>query len=194
MHFKYTVITAFLLLIFSTSVAQGYYNQENFGNRSLLLNGNVTGSVDDLGLTYYNPARIALIDEPAFSINAKAYQVTSLSLKNVFGRDNKLSDSRFQGVPSLLAGTFKIDKWEKHHFAYAFLSRQRSQLDINVRNEVTEGDIIDELPELDRLASSLGINKHSKKPNSSENNMMSDTFLRHACSGPASRYRRIMVF
>ena len=158
MDFKYNVITAFLLLIFSTSVAQGYYNQENFGNRSLLLNGNVTGSVDDLGLTYYNPARIALIDEPAFSINAKAYQVTSLSLKNVFGRDNKLSDSKFQGVPSLLAGTFKIKKWEKHHFAYAFLSKQRSQLDINVRNEVTEGDIINEIPELERLASNLEMN------------------------------------
>ena len=38
MDFKYIVITAFLLLIFSATVAQGYYNQENFGNRSLLLN------------------------------------------------------------------------------------------------------------------------------------------------------------
>src|SRR5210317_1111074 len=124
MRCKLIISFLFLLLTPLFVLSQGYYNSENFGNRSLLLNGNVTGSVDDLGLTYYNPARIALIDEPAFSINAKAYQVTSLSLKNVFGRDNKLSDSRFQGVPSLLAGTFKIDKWEKHHFAYAFLSRQ----------------------------------------------------------------------
>ncbi len=84
--------------------------------------------------------------------------MTSLSLKNVFGRDNKLSDSKFQGVPSLLAGTFKIKKWEKHHFAYAFLSKQRSQLDINVRSEVNEGDILEELPELERLASNLEMN------------------------------------
>jgi len=29
--------------------SQGFYNQENFGNQSILLSGNVTGSVDDLG-------------------------------------------------------------------------------------------------------------------------------------------------
>lgn len=139
-------------------MAQGYYNQENFGNRSLLLGGNVTGSVDDLGLTYYNPARIALIDEPTFSISAKAYQMTSLSLKNVFGRDNKLSDSRFEGVPSLIAGTFDIKKWEKHHFAYAFLSKQRNRLEINVRKERTEGGIIDEIEELERILAQLELN------------------------------------
>ena len=77
-----------LLLLPFLCFGQGYYNSENFGNRSLLLSGNVTGSVDDLGLTYYNPARIALLESPSFSINAKAYQVNSLKLENVFGRDN----------------------------------------------------------------------------------------------------------
>ena len=122
----------FLLLPLLT-IGQGYYNAENFGNRSLLLSGNVTGSVEDLGLTYYNPARIALIESPTFSINAKAYQIKSLSLKNIFGTDTQLSDSRFEGVPSLLAGTFNLDKWENHHFAYAFLSRSRSRVNINAR-------------------------------------------------------------
>ena len=100
-------------------MAQGYYNQENFGNRSILLTGNVTGSVDDLGLTYYNPSRLALIDEPNFTINAKAYQMSSAKIKNVFGRSNKLSDSDFEGLPSLVAGTFKIGGSEKHKFAYS---------------------------------------------------------------------------
>ena len=146
------ILTPFML------IAQGYYNQENFGNRSLLLSGNVTGSVDDLGLTYYNPARIALIDDPIFSINAKAYQVSSLKLKNVFGRDRELSDSKFEGVPSLLAGTFKLGKSEKHKFAYAFLSKQRNSLSINARNERTEGDLIDESEDIERIASSLELN------------------------------------
>lgn len=151
-------IWAALLIIPFLVVGQGYYNQENFGNRSLLLSGNVTGSVDDLGLTYYNPARIALIEEPVFSINAKAYQVSSLSLKNVFGRDNKLSDSKFEGVPSLLAGTFNIDKWENHHFAYAFLSKQRNRLSISASNELTEEDIGDEFEGIERIASRLELN------------------------------------
>ena len=107
---KITKLILFLLPFLC--FGQGYYNSENFGNRSLLLSGNVTGSVDDLGLTYYNPARIALLESPTFSISAKAYQVSSLSLKNVFGRDNELSDSKFEGVPSLLAGTFNPSRYK----------------------------------------------------------------------------------
>ena len=155
MKSRFGILTSFIFFLPLLGFTQGYYNQENFGNRSLLLSGNVTGSVDDLGLTYYNPARIALIEEPVFSINAKAYQVSNLSFKNIFGRDEKLGDTRFEGVPSLLAGTFKIDKWEKHHFAYAFLSKKRSQLNINAVDEVTEGDIVDGNDDLERLASSF---------------------------------------
>lgn len=135
------------------TIGQGYYNSENFGNRSLLLSGNVTGSVEDLGLTYYNPARIALIESPSFSINAKAYQVTSLSLTNVFGRDGQLSDSKFEGVPSLLAGTFNIAKWENHHFAYAFLSRRRTRNNISAERQGEDSRIVDEVEEITDLVS-----------------------------------------
>ena len=145
--------TRLMFLVFLPVLAfgQGHYNQENFGNRSLLLGGNVTGSVQDLGLTYYNPARIALVENPVFSINAKAYQFSSVTLKNPFGRENKLSDSRFEGVPSLVSGTFKIEKWPKHHFAYAFLSRKRSKIGINVSRDLEEGDLIDENDDIDRF-------------------------------------------
>ncbi len=135
--------------------AQGYYNNENFGNRSLLLSGNVTGSVNDLGLTYYNPARIAIIENPVFSINAKAYQFNSINFKNVFGRDDKLSSSEFEGVPSLVAGTFKIEKWKKHHFAYAFISRQRSNVGINISRELDAENLTDDTDEIDRLVGNL---------------------------------------
>lgn len=147
-------LTKLLCLFFPLfAIGQGYYNSENFGNRSLLLSGNVTGSVEDLGLTYYNPARIALIESPTFSINAKAYQVSSLALKNVFGQDGKLSDSKFEGVPSLLAGTFDIAKWENHHFAYAFLSRRRTRANINAIREGEESKIVDEVEEISDLVS-----------------------------------------
>ncbi|MCP4883382.1 MAG: hypothetical protein GY908_06295 [Flavobacteriales bacterium] len=142
----------FIVFIFPfLSIAQGYYNQENFGNRSILLSGNVTGSVDDLGLTYYNPARLALIEDPVFTINAKAYQVNTLNLKNVFGNNGKISDSKFEGVPSLIAGTFKIEKWEKHHFAYAFLSKERSRFNFNINREIDLDEFGDDFDEQDRL-------------------------------------------
>jgi len=144
--------TAFIVFILPFLIsAQGYYNQENFGNRSILLSGNVTGSVDDLGLTYYNPARLALIEDPIFTINAKAYQVNTLNLKNVFGRDGKISDTKFEGVPSLIAGTFRIEKWEKHHFAYAFLSKERSRFNFNVNREIDVDNLGDDFNENDRL-------------------------------------------
>ena len=158
--FQYIILVGILgpLCVFG----QGNYNGENFGNRSLLLSGNVTGSVDDLGLTYYNPARIAIVENPVFSINAKAYQVSSISLKNVFGRDDKLSDSEFEGVPSLVAGTFKIEKWAKHHFAYSFISKQRTKVQINISREIDLDEIIDDTEDIDRLVGNLLLNNKER--------------------------------
>jgi len=146
-YIRILIIYCFPILLFG----QGYYNQENFGNRSMLLSGNVTGSVDDLGLTYYNPARIALVENPVFSINAKAYQFSSIRLKNIFGAEDKLNDSRFEGIPSLVSGTFNIEKWENHHFAYSFLSKQRSRFNINFSRDIESGQIIDEIAEVERF-------------------------------------------
>ena len=137
---------------------QGYYNQENFGNSSMLLGGNVTGSVKDLGLTYYNPARIALVENPVFAIDAKAYQYSSANLENAFGRNSKLSDSRYEGIPSMVAGTYKFEKWPKHHFAYSFLSRQRSKIGVDVSRDLDSGSLIDEIEELQRFVGNFKLN------------------------------------
>lgn len=150
----------FCFLQFST-FAQGHYNNENFGNRSLLLSGNVTGSVDDLGLTYYNPGRISLIENPVFSINAKAYQLNFVDLNNAFGQDEKLSDSRFQGIPSMLAGTFNVDKWKDHHFAYSFLTRNRNRVDIGVTKEEEVGLIDD--GDLEKATSDIKLRKRESE-------------------------------
>ena len=162
MDIKVKFISLFIFVLPLFLHAQGYYNNENFGNRSLLLGGNVTGSVDDLGLTYYNPARIALIENPVFSINAKAYQLSSIRFKNVFGRDNKLSDSQFEGVPSLVSGTYKIEKWEKHHFAYAFISRQRSSIGFNISRELDVENVNDGSVDFDRLVGNLLLNSKER--------------------------------
>ena len=70
--FNFLLSLFVLIICFVIQVkSQTNYKYENFGNRSILLNGNVTGSVDDLGATYYNPARLALIEDPVFAINAK---------------------------------------------------------------------------------------------------------------------------
>jgi len=150
-----------LIIMISTAVifGQGNYNQENFGNRSLLLSGNVTGSVDDLGLTYYNPARISLVENPVFSINAKGYQLGFFNIQNAFGNDQKLSDNKFEGVPSMVAGTFKIKKLENHHFAYSFLSKQRSQVEIGYSKELLIHDKIGEIDGIENIVQDVDIKK-----------------------------------
>lgn len=137
-----------ILLFITLTVLNGYsqrnYKFENFGNRSILLNGNVTGSVDDLGATYYNPARLALVEDPVFLINAKMYQLTNLKLDNITLDGNNLSTSNFDGVPSMIAGTFKIKSLEDHQFAYAFFSRNRSDLSIGYNSHVEENDFFND--------------------------------------------------
>ena len=148
------VMIILICIVPNLLLAQGYYNQENFGNRSILLTGNVTGSVDDLGLTFYNPARLALIEEPNFTINAKAYQMGSIKIENVFGRNNKLSNSEFEGLPSLVAGTFKIGESEKHKFAYSVLSRRKSSVDLGFTREIDE-TVLDEFDNVERFLAEL---------------------------------------
>jgi hypothetical protein len=154
---KHYFFNLLLILLPIVLFGQGNYNKENFGNRSILLSGNVTGSVEDLGLTYYNPARIAIVENPIFSINAKAYQFSTIKLKNVFGSDEKLSDSSFDEVPSLVAGTFTIEKWKDHHFAYAFISKIRSRTNINVVKNLESEELMDDLEELDGLTAELNL-------------------------------------
>ena len=148
------VMIILICIVPNLLLAQGYYNQENFGNRSILLTGNVTGSVDDLGLAFYNPARLALIEEPNFTINAKAYQMGNIKINNVFGRNNKLSNSEFEGLPSLVAGTFKIGESEKHKFAYSVLSRRKSSVDLGFTREIDE-TVLDEFDNVERFLAEL---------------------------------------
>lgn len=134
-----------LLIITNCSfiLSQENYRIENFGNRSILLNGNVTGSVEDLGLTYYNPARLALLENPTFSINAKAYEFNQITLKNAVDIKNKLSSSKFNGIPSMVAGTFKIKSLKNHYFAYSIISKVRSNITLNYATDLVNGDVLE---------------------------------------------------
>ena len=59
----------------------GHYWSDNYGNRSMLLSGTVNASVEDLGLVFYNPARLGMIENPAFAISAKVYEWRTLKVE-----------------------------------------------------------------------------------------------------------------
>ena len=128
-----------LISFFHSYGQEGNYRYESYGNQSLLLNGNVTGSAEDLGLTYYNPARLAFIEEPSIVIAGKAFQLINYDLENIFESDIDLKESNFNGIPSIFSGTFKLKKLPNHQFAYSFISRYRSDLNLNYDSGVVSG-------------------------------------------------------
>ncbi len=137
--FLITVLSGFAL--YTASAQSGHYWTHQYGTRSMLLGGSVIGGVEDLGAVYYNPARLGLVENPAFLLSADVYQWQTMNYENGVGDGRNLKKSSFDGVPSLAAGTFKIKFLPNHQFAYAILSRSRSDLSFGYREEVT-GDII----------------------------------------------------
>ncbi len=135
----YRVLIFFLLFSMSIIAQEGNYRYESYGNQSVLLNGNVTGSAEDLGLTYYNPARLAFIEEPSIVIAGKAFQLINYDLKDIFETDIDLNESNFNGIPSIISGTFKIKFLPNHRFAYSFISRHRSDINLNYNSGVQIG-------------------------------------------------------
>ncbi|AXG69966.1 hypothetical protein KORDIASMS9_02195 [Kordia sp. SMS9] len=142
--------------ITNSAFSQGNYRIENFGSRSILLNGNVTGSVDDLGLVYYNPSRLSLIEKPAFSVSGKAYEVSSTNLTNAFGAGNNVSNQRIGAVPTMIAGTLTLKFLPKDKFAYSFLSRHRVDNELAFNTGVLDGDQIN-IPGAERFIGSINL-------------------------------------
>ncbi len=117
-----------ILIFFSVKLqAQtAHYWTESYGTRSMLLNGVVVGSVEDLGAVFYNPARLSQFETPAFVISGQVYELNGLTIKNGLGDNIDLNQNSFGGGPSLVSGTFKLRFLEGHQFAYAFLTRNES--------------------------------------------------------------------
>jgi len=154
---KYSLFVLIICFVIQVK-SQTNYKYENFGNRSILLNGNVTGSVDDLGATYYNPARLALIEDPVFAINAKIYELIDVKIENYLFDKTELSSSDFKGLPSMVSGTFKIKFLKNHQFAYALISRNRYEVDLSFNTGIVDNEFNNELPGVAKYFASTNLN------------------------------------
>ncbi|WP_115462686.1 hypothetical protein [Winogradskyella aurantiaca] len=142
-------------LIFIAYGQQGNYKYNQYGNRSILLTGNVTGSVTDIGLTYYNPARLSLIENNGFAFNARAFQYNQLNIDPLITDGDPVNRGTFTGVPSLLGGTFSLFD---QRFAYVFLAKYRVNRDISSTYSQLNDRILDEFPDAEAylLKTSVG--------------------------------------
>ncbi len=137
-------ITIFLFVLLIQCFAQdAHYWTEQYGTRSMLLSNSISGSVEDLGAVFYNPARLGLIESNAFLISGKVYQLSTYAFdtKSAEGRTTPSSQSSFGGAPSLLAGTYRIKGLDKHSFAYSFLGRRRMDINLTEGNSI-HGDVL----------------------------------------------------
>jgi hypothetical protein len=143
MKFIKLLIVAFSLYSWGQ---QGNYKYNNFGNRSILLSGNVTGSVSDIGLVYYNPARLTDLENTGFAFNAKAYELNVLNLTASFDEQRQLEDKSFGGVPSMAGGTFKLFG---ERFAYSFISRRRGDFNLGTSSREISDNILSSIPDVE---------------------------------------------
>ena len=144
MYEKSILIALFFLSYYAFS-QQGNYKFNSYGNRSILLSGNVTGSVEDLGLTYYNPARLTEVQNGLISFNAQAYQLASVKLLNFNEDQGKLENTDFNGVPTMAGGIFNF---LGTRFAYSYITKNRSNIDLNYKNNSINNDILEDFPDV----------------------------------------------
>ena len=155
-------ITLLIILSFYVSLIysqQGNYKFNNFGNRSILLSGNVTGSVEDLGLTYYNPSRLTEVENLLLAFNAKAYQLSSLKLTNFIDDESKLENTNFNGAATMAGGVFNLFGTR---FAYSYLTKSRHEYNLNYSNNIIDSDITEDFPNVSDHNVSLGIGSKVK--------------------------------
>jgi hypothetical protein len=115
----------------------------------MLLAGNVTGSVSDIALTYYNPAKLSDIEINGFAFNARAYQLNSLKIDPLIADGNPISRTTFTGVPSLVGGTFSLFD---ERFAYVYLSKLRINNNLSTSYEELNESILQQFPLAESLA------------------------------------------
>ncbi|MCU4175358.1 hypothetical protein [Carboxylicivirga sp. N1Y90] len=158
---KRLYVYLFVALFSSVVTAQdAHYWTEQFGTKSMLLSNSVVGVVEDLGAVFYNPARLGLVDNPAFVISGKVYELNKVTIHNATGDDPNATkrNNKFGGGPSLVAGTFSVKGWDNHHFAYAFLTRRRMDTNISGGAE-NYGQLIEVLPGEEYFSGSINTNK-----------------------------------
>ncbi|WP_298534327.1 hypothetical protein [uncultured Algibacter sp.] len=159
MSFKYCLVFVLLLNLFLGRAQEGNYKFNNFGNRSILLVGNVTGSVSDLGLTYYNPSFLANTDNVGFSLNAKAYQLVNLKLKSSTIDDAQISSTKFNSASTMAGGVFNLFNTR---FAYSYLTKSNNNTNISYSKSYLNDDILNQFPNAKNHHANINLNTDLK--------------------------------
>ena len=151
----YNYAILFLLLIsLQTFAQQGNYRFNNYGNRSILLSGNVTGSVSDLGLVYYNPSFLTDVENVGFSLNAKGYQLISIKLKGALNEDSNIDNTSFKGTSVMAGAVFNLFGTR---FVYSYFSKANNSINLNYSSYYLNDDILTIFPDAQKHNAKIGL-------------------------------------
>jgi hypothetical protein len=99
-----------LFVLFATLGAEGqdtHYWTQQYGSRSALMGGAVVGGTKDNTSVVYNPGVLGFVDTGSISINANAYWVQNIRIRNAIGQQADFKSSSIGSVPLLLSGMIK---------------------------------------------------------------------------------------
>lgn len=102
----------FLIILF-VCVFPGYAQDNNywnmqFGAKSALLGGAVTGTYADNGAMYYNPAALGVQDSANINVSANLYKVERMRVKNALGNGIHITSYNFDVTPQLISGSRRL--------------------------------------------------------------------------------------
>jgi hypothetical protein len=141
------LFVAIITIIFcQQGLAQdSHYWTYQYGTRAFLLGGMVIGSVLDISGIYYNPGGLSLLKDPETLLASKVYHWPHYSLENLGGTNKKLTSSKLDSAPGIVAGLIKFPWLKDHRIGYSILTRQ--SVDIRLTGTViTSGDVIPDYP------------------------------------------------
>lgn len=151
-------LPAFVLLLLAgvTATAQDtHYWNLHYGSRATLLGGAVIGSVADLSATYYNPGQLGIHRDAGLLLTARAYDLTSLTVKEGSQTGKDVGQLRVSPSPNLVAGRFPGDSLSGSTLAYSILTRQSLRARLETKF-VGQRDFLPDEPGDETGATSVG--------------------------------------
>ena len=139
------VMAASAIAAAGASGQDAHYWSQQYGTKSTLLGGAVIGSVDDLSATYYNPAALALVDNPSVLLSAQAFQYRNLTVENGAGANTDLSSTTLRLTADIVAGSFTSSESGGNRVAYSVITRQRFNIGLQARSSDVR-DVIGRAP------------------------------------------------
>ncbi|MGE0431351.1 MAG: hypothetical protein AB7K09_21155 [Planctomycetota bacterium] len=136
----------------TTARAQDHqYWTNQYGPRSTMLGGAAVAGAGDTSGIIYNPGGLGYNDGGGIDVNANAWRIGHIILRDGAGSGGHLEVSPITQVPLLLAGVVRIDEWPETRLALALTAR--SLFSFAASSRITQN--------VDVIASEAGIESYT---------------------------------